>query len=201
MPTNPLTLTSELDAVNLMLRAIGESRVQTLEDATHEDAADALELLRHWNMTVQEEGWRFNTRAGVLLTRNQSNEIVLPFNTLAVETSGESSDIAVSFIEGKLFDISNNTFTWNQDLYVTYKLHYAFTKIPQAARNYIVQCAGLEFVGNETPGTSRPQFSRERLIQARSALRRTEALIRKPNILNGSLHALKMQIGRRPFTP
>ena len=64
-----------------------------------------------------------------------------------------------------------------------------------------MQCAGLEFVGNESPGTSRPQFSRERLMLSRAALRRAESIIRKPNILNGSFHALKMQIGRRPFSP
>lgn len=201
MPANPLSLTSELDAVNLMLRAIGESRVQTLEDATHEDAADALELLRHWNMTVQEEGWRFNTRVNVLLTRNVGNEIIPPEKTLAIETVGDSADVAISFIEGKLFDVKNNTFEWDRDLYCTYQLHYDFTKIPQSARNYIVQCAGLEFTGNESPSTGRSQFSRERLMSARSALRRAESIIRKPNILTGSLHVLKMQIGRRPFTP
>ena len=201
MPANPLSLTSELDAVNLMLRAIGESRVQTLEDATHEDAADALELLRHWNMTVQEEGWRFNTRVDVLMTRDPSNQISTPVNTLSVRTSGDSVDVPVSLIDGKLFNVQDNSFDWTRDLYVTLVLHYDFAKIPQSARNYIVQCAGLEFVGNEAPSTPRPQFSRERLLAARSALRRTESLVRKPNIITGSLHALKMQIGRRPFTP
>lgn len=201
MPVNPLSLTSELDAVNLMLRAIGESRVNTLEEATNEDAADALELLRHWNMTVQEEGWRFNTRENVLLVRNGSNEHILPANVLAVKTVGDSADVRVSFIEGKLLDVQNDTFVWDRDLYVTYVLHYDFSKLPQSARNCIVQHAGLEFIGNESPSSNRPQFSRERLALARAALRRAESLIRKPNILNGSIHALKMQIGRRPFTP
>jgi len=201
MPVNPLTLTTELDAVNLMLRAIGESRVLTLEDATHEDAADALELLRHHNMTVQEQGWRFNARVNVLLTRDGSNNINVPTNTLRIETTGDSSNVAASYIDGKLFDLENNTFVWSQNLYCTYVLHYDFSKIPQSARNYIVQCAGLEYVGNEAAASGRATFTEKRKYEALAALRRSESLIRRPNMLTDSFHTAKALVGRLPFYP
>jgi hypothetical protein len=200
MPTNPLNLTSELDAVNLMLRAIGESRVLTLEDATHEDAADALELLRHWNMTVQEEGWRFNSRDNVLFTRNVDNEILIPAATLRVEAAGDSYCTPISFINGKLFDVEKNTFTWTQDIFLDYVIHYPFDQIPQSARNYIVQLAGLEYIGNEASSSGRANFSQARMVAARAALRRTESKIRKPNMLTGSFHTAYIRAGRRPFT-
>lgn len=201
MPVNPLSLTTELDAVNLMLRAIGESRVLTLEDATHEDAADALELLRHHNMIVQEQGWRFNTRENVLLTRDGSNNIPVPANTLRIECTGDDYNTPVSYIDGKLFDVKNNTFVWTKDLYTTYVIHYDFAKIPQSARNYIVQCAGLEYVGNEAAASGRAAFTEKRKYEALAALRRTESLIRKPNMLTDSYHTAKALVGRRPFYP
>jgi hypothetical protein len=201
MPVNPLTLTTELDAVNLMLRAIGESRVLTLEDATHEDAADALELLRHWNMTVQEQGWRFNVREKVLLLRDGSNNILVPAATLKVETTGDSWDVRASYIDGKLFDVTNDTFVWTKDVYVNLTTHYDFAKIPQSARNYIVQCAGLEYIGNDGAASGRAQFSAERKAMALSALRRTESLIRRPNMLTDSYTTAKAMFGRRPFYP
>ena len=201
MPVNPLSLTSELDAVNLMLRAIGESRVLTLEDATHEDAADALQLLRHHNMVVQEQGWRFNTRVNVLLTREQSGLIPVPANTLRIETSGDSWNIPASYIDGKLFDVKNNTFVWDRDLYCTYVIHYDFSKIPQSARNYIVQCSGMEFVGNEVADSGRAAFTDQRKREALAALRRTESLIRRPNMLTDSHHTAKALVGRLPFYP
>lgn len=201
MPTNPLALTTELDAVNLMLRAIGESRVLTLEDATHEDAADALELLRHHNMTVQEQGWRFNTRQNVLLTRDGSNNIPVPANTLRIEGYGDDFNTQLAYIDGKLFDVANNTFVWTKDVYVTYVIHYDFAKIPQSARNYIVQCAGLEYVGNEAAASGRAAFTDNRKREALAALRRTESLIRKPNMLTDSYTIAKALVGRRPFYP
>lgn len=199
--SNPLTLTTELEAVNLMLNAIGETRVVTLDAATHEDAGDALRLLRHWNMTVQEEGWRFNTRYDVLLTRDADGFIFPPANTLNIEAAGRDSDKNVSYIDGKLFDLDNNTFVWTEDIYTTQTLLYDFGQLPQSARNYILQCAGLEFIGNETPSSNRGQFSQSRLVNARAQLRRTEAKIRKPNMLTGSFHTLKTFAARQPFIP
>lgn len=201
MPVNPLSLTTELDAVNLMLRAIGESRVLTLEAATHEDAADALELLRHHNMNVQEQGWRFNTRSNVLLTRETTGEIKVPSTTLRIECTGDDFNTPVSYIDDKLFDVTNNTFIWSKDLYVNYVIHYDFHKIPQSARNYIVQCAGLEYIGNEASASGRAAFTERRKMEALAALRRAEGLIRKPNMLTDSYTTAKALVGRRPFYP
>lgn len=201
MPVNPLSLTTELDAVNLMLRSIGESRVLTLESATHEDAADALELLRHHNMIVQEQGWRFNTSVNQLLGRNVGNQIVVPNNTLRIETTGQSFSDAAAFIDGKLMNLTTGTFVWSKDLYCNYVLLYGFESIPQAARNYIVQCAGLEFTGNDGSASGRAAFNDARKRDALAALRRTESLIRRPNMLTDSYHTAKALVGRLPFYP
>jgi hypothetical protein len=201
MSTNPLTLTTELEAVNLMLQAIGESRVTTLDTATHEDAGDALRLLRHWNMTVQEQGWRFNYRKDVKLTRGADLDIDVPENILRVEPSYLSPEANFSMIEGKLFNLDTNSFEWADGIYVNYVLLYDFEVIPQAARSYILQEAGLEFIGNEVPASNRGSFSAQRREMALRQLRRTESITRRPNMLTGSIHTLSMLAARPQFIP
>ena len=201
MPANPLTLMTELEAVNAMLRAIGESPVLTLDSATHQDAVNALTILRDKNRAVQEQGWRFNTQDNVLLTRNVSNEIFVPSNTLRVETTGQSLYVRASYLDGKLKDVDRNSFTWEKDVYVTLTLQYDFNVIPQAARTYITQLAGHEFIGDEAVSSARTQFTREKLMMAQSALKRTESLIRRPNMLTDSMSVSKIAFGRQSFFP
>ena len=199
MTTDLLRATTELDAVNMMLKAIRESAVASITEPSHEDAATAVTILRHWNKTVQEQGWRFNKRYNNLLERDGSNELVVPVNVLSITPGSKSAHAIFAFVDGKLYDLDNNTFAWTEDLYVDYVLHYAFEKIPQAARNYILQMAGLEFTGDEVPSTQRPVFSKERASMAHGMLRRTESLIRQPNMITGSLHAMPILASRRPF--
>lgn len=199
--TNPLTLTTELEAVNLMLFAISESPIASLDTPTHSDAASAITILRFWNMTVQEEGWRFNVRENVLLTRDGSNNIIPPVNTLNIDTFGYSKAESISHINGKLMDLSNNTFVWTKDLYVKYTLLYDFSQIPQSARNYITQLAGLQFIVGKSSDDTAATFTKQTVLASRAALRRSESLTRDPNIFTDSNFAQKFQYGRRPFYP
>ena len=65
MAIDNLALTTELEAVNAMLRAIGEAPVSTLTGATQVDVVAAIGILRDLAREVQEEGWRFNTEFGM----------------------------------------------------------------------------------------------------------------------------------------
>lgn len=199
MSTNPLTLTTELEAVNLMLRAIGESPVHTLEDPTHSDAASALTILRHWNMMIQSEGWRFNSRNNVLLTRDGSNYIAAPANTLHLSAAGVTAAEAIAFRNGKVFNIEDDSFEWEKDLYVNLILLFDFADIPQIARQAITQAAGLEFIGDEASAESRAQFSQTRAAMSMAQLRRAEGRIRKPNIFTDSGSTLKFFTIRKPL--
>lgn len=192
---------TELDAVNSMLAAIGESPVLSLDVATHQDAVNALAILRKTNRAVQEQGWRFNTQDNVLLTRDGSNNILVPSNTLRVETTGRSATTPIAYLDGKLRDVEKNTIVWDKDLYVTLTLHYDFGVIPQAARSYIAELAGHQFVGNEAVSSGRSQFTSQALAMTLAALKRTESLVRRPNMLTDSYSVAKIAFGRQPFYP
>lgn len=58
-----LTCTTELEAVNALLGAVGETPVNTLEDLGFTDAAIALSVLRSKSRETQSKGWYFTRHA------------------------------------------------------------------------------------------------------------------------------------------
>ena len=77
--TTPVT---ELEAINIMLAAIGESAVSSLENATTVEVTQAKSLLSNVNREVQQKGWHFNTEWDVTISRNASNQLPLGSNIL-----------------------------------------------------------------------------------------------------------------------
>lgn len=59
-----LTATTELEAVNAMLSAIGEAPITNVDTATQADVKMAVNILRNTTREVQRVGWRFNTEFG-----------------------------------------------------------------------------------------------------------------------------------------
>lgn len=203
MSADPLLRTTELEAVNLMLRAIGESPVQDLDDNINVDATNALAILRAVNRRVQAEGWNFNTQNNRLMARAVDDTISLPTNTLSVDTVGESKDVEVVQLQGKLYQPVTQTFEFENDLYVDLTLLYDFADIPQAARDFIVQDATLEFIGSELGAEALANFVKDRWRFTRTNLRRQHSLTKDANALIDNYHAARMKMGRnggRVFT-
>ena len=57
-----IAATTELESVNIMLAAIGESPINTLTGLLPVDARLAQSTLAEVNKGVQSEGWSFNIR-------------------------------------------------------------------------------------------------------------------------------------------
>lgn len=64
---NNLAPTTELEAVNAMLSAIGEAPIADVDAATQADADIAISTLREVAREVQANGWRFNTEFGLAI--------------------------------------------------------------------------------------------------------------------------------------
>ena len=67
--------TTELEAINIMLAAIGEAPVNSLIGTLPVDVKMAQKLLNEQNKAVQSEGWSFNREFNVVLTRDNNNRI------------------------------------------------------------------------------------------------------------------------------
>ena len=77
--------TTELESVNIMLAAIGESPLNSLTGTLPVDARLAQSTLTEVNKEVQSEGWSFNTEIDVTLPRDGSNHVNLSNDILRVD--------------------------------------------------------------------------------------------------------------------
>jgi hypothetical protein len=148
--------TTELMAVNTMLRAIGESPINSLDNTGMVDAVLAQQTLETTSRHVQERGWYWNTQENLLLVRTYPDKfLILPDNTLKVDTVGDDNRTHPVVQRGsKLFNKLTNSYVFDKDLRVDLVEFLAFGDMPQAARTYITLSAARKFqedrVGSDT---------------------------------------------------
>ena len=189
-----LTLTSELDAVNIMLGTIGESPISSLDASTGvADAVIARQILSEVAIQVQEEGWHFNVDTNFILTpSSDTGEIYLPSNCLEADTSGPDVQMDVAMRGRKLYDRTNHTFVFSKSITTVLVLMLEFEELPQAARHYVTVRAARVFqqrvVGSDTLGT----FTERDEVRARTALKRFEAKTADYNILTSNYSVMRV---------
>ena len=133
-----LTLSTELEAVNSMLSAIGEAPVNQLNTTTNAEARIAKQILDEVSRDTQSAGWHFNTEPDYTLTRTGTNELVLPATAVRFDVKSSAyPDIDVVQRGAKLYDRKNHTFIFTQDLKGEIVFLLVFTDLPQPARYYI----------------------------------------------------------------
>ncbi|WP_370640581.1 hypothetical protein [Xanthobacter sp. NFH-44] len=138
-----LTPTTELEAVNALLSAIGESPVETLLTVLPADAGTALASIRRFSRQLQKSGWSFNSEENFPLSPNTDGEIILPLNTLKVDPS----DPSCPYVQrgGRLYDPVGHTYNIGQPVKVDIVFGLDFYELPETARNFIVIAAGRRF--------------------------------------------------------
>ena len=137
---------NELEAVNMLLAAVGEAAVSSLETATTVDVTQAKNLLSNINREVQQKGWHFNTEWDVVLSLDSDSRIPLGTTVLSVYSPTKTTTIRGREGSPFLYDLDNNTFTWTASINdaVTITL-LDFEDIPQTARQYITTKAARIF--------------------------------------------------------
>ena len=187
-------MTSELDAINIMLGTIGESPINSLDAATGVvDAVTARAILSEVSVQVQEEGWHFNTEYEFILTPSlDTKEIYIPANTIEVDASEyDRNNIDVAIRGNRLYDRKNKTFQFQQDIKADLTILLEFNELPQAARHYITVRAARVFqqrvIGSDTLGS----FSEKDEARALRSMRRYESKTADYNILTGNYSVMR----------
>ena len=144
-----ISKTTKLDAINSMLIGIGEAPVNTLNSGLQEAEVAAI-LLDNVSRDVQSACWSFNTDLRYTLTPNTAKEIVLPSNTLVVDTTKLKRDYNTDVIERKsrLYDRTKNSYEFDGDVEVDITYLFDFEELPEVARRYITLRAGRKFQEN-----------------------------------------------------
>lgn len=136
---------TELSAVNILLVAIGDPKVNDLE-IPNADVAAARVVLNDIRQEVLSVGWWFNQVEGVTLTPDQGGEIPVPANTLELDCT----DSAKHYVQRgtKLFDMDNQTFKFTAPVKVDIILDLPFEELPRTAYQCVTAQAALEFAGS-----------------------------------------------------
>ena len=178
--------TTELEAINIMLAAIGEAPVNSLTGLLPVDARTAQNTLTEINKEVQSEGWSFNTEIDVTLTRNGSNQISLPANVLRVDANIHQHPTIDPIQRGlKLYDRQNNKYEFDEDLICTVVYFREFNEITEQARRYINIKAARVFVDRLIGDQGLRTYTQEDETRARAILTESDYANADHNLLRG----------------
>ena len=158
---------NELEAVNMLLAAVGEAAVSSLETATTVDVTQAKNLLSNINREVQQKGWHFNTEWDVVLSLDSDSRIPLGTTVLSIYSPTKMTTIRGREGSPFLYDLDNNTFTWTASINdaVTITL-LDFEDIPQTARQYITTKAARIFQEEIVGQVSAEAVNRQEEVEA-----------------------------------
>ena len=178
--------TTELQAINIMMAAIGETPINTLIGTLPADVVIAQSTLTEVNKDVQSEGWSFNTEIDVTLTRDGSNQINLPTDILRVDANIHQHPTIDPIQRGlKLYDRQNNKFTFDEDLICTIVYLREFNEIPEPARRYMTIKAARVFVDRLVGDQGLRTYTEQDEIRARAILMETDYANADHNLLRG----------------
>tara|TARA_R100001443_G_scaffold105683_1_gene114782 strand:+ start:54 stop:656 length:603 start_codon:yes stop_codon:yes gene_type:complete len=181
-----MTATTQLEAVNIMLAAIGEAPINTLSGTVPVDVKLAEATLTEINKEVQSEGWSFNTEINVELTRGDADQILLASNVLRVNPNvHDHPDIDAIQIGSKLYDRKNHTYTFSESLKCTVVYYRTFNEIPEPAKRYINIKAARIFVDRLVGDQELRTFTQGDEVRARAILMETDYSNADHNILVG----------------
>ena len=178
MAVIPYGVSTELDAVNSILRSVGETPVNTLTVQSPE-VAIAQKTLRQICREVQAEGWSYNTENEYPIDTDTNNQVIVPNNVLQMDLNifqhGKDFNVVLRSDNGvkKVYDKKGHTFTFENcdKLYFDMVWMVDFEDLPQAFKDYITvrasRIASNRMVNN-------PQASR--LLEADEASLRALAL-------------------------
>lgn len=140
-----ITPTTELEAVNECLENIGQAPVSTVAGSLGVDTQIALNFVRKVNRELQSQGWHWNTETNFTLSPNYDGDVLLPSNTLAVDSTGIDAHRDVIQRGPRLYDRENHTYNFKQPIKVELTVGLSFEEIPETARRYVALRAARFF--------------------------------------------------------
>ena len=179
--------TTELENVNIMLAAIGESPVNTLTGTLPADVVMAQSTLTEVNKEVQSEGWSFNTEIDVTQQRdNSTQQINLSTDILRIDPNIHQHPTIDAIQRGlKLYDRLNNKYEFDEDLICTVVYFRTFVEIPEPARRYITIKAARIFVDRLVSDDGLRTYTLQDETRARAILMETDLANADHNLLRG----------------
>jgi len=189
---------TKLDAVNLMLRNIGEEPVSSLTDTGLADAVSAESTLDDVSRSIQAEGLRCNTIWGFETTPTHPTpgRITLPATTLIAQADGSDryKDVSVWAEDDAffLYDHDNNTDQFTEGVKIKLTTLKEFKDLSPVARDYITIEAAKAFAAVEVGSTFLQAVNAREARRIESAFNSIELNSGRKNIFTGKRASYSM---------
>jgi hypothetical protein len=187
----------KLEAVNRCLRAIGESRVNSLNSGVP-DAETAATLVDETTRTVLSSGWHSNTAFDVRLIPNLDKEIIVPSNAIQIDSTGKSFNINVTTSVDisdnirKLFNIKDQSYKFDGPIYVDIIYDHPIDNLPFHLQNYISARAARLFQAGTMSSVALDAFVKIEESEAWAKLMDVEAQLEDSNVFRDSPSARRI---------
>lgn len=169
MATSTDALT-ELEAVNMMLAAVFEAPVNTLEPAGIDDVAIAVRMLNGKVREVLLKGLAFNSERQVTLTPDAgTGKIPLPANTLRVDPERDDGTDAVQR-GGFLYDRTKHTFVFTRAVKCEMVFHLPWDDLPEHVKYPIAICAARRFQKHTFGDSDKGGYDAQDELEAKALL-------------------------------
>lgn len=138
-----VTPVTELEAVNEIIGAIGESPVNSIENPMNVDLINAIRMLNLENRKFQSKGWSFNTISPYTLNPDVSSNKIRWSDTFLFLKGTDGT----RYIKRNdyVFDMTHQTDTFTTSIQVECILLVPFTDMPEQARQYITAKVARDF--------------------------------------------------------
>tara|TARA_R110000851_G_scaffold138046_1_gene274188 strand:+ start:1055 stop:1651 length:597 start_codon:yes stop_codon:yes gene_type:complete len=135
----------ELEAVQMLLRSIGSSPVNSLSVA-HPDVANARACLERLRKSTQRRGWWFNIDYNVVYQKNGVGEVLIPKEI----TKFVADDVRYVKRGGKVYDAHNQTFRINKNITALKTVRaLQWEHMPASLQVHAAYLACAEFISDE----------------------------------------------------
>lgn len=174
-----MPITTELDAINILLAAIGTSPVNNIV-TVNTDAVMAKNYIHNALKEIQTEKWYFNTEDNYQLIPDINNEIHLADNIINIDSIGRFGENTNLIPRGKkLYDRLNHTYKIQNPITANIILCLEFDELPETAIQYIIAKAARKYQEELLGDPSLRTWTKEDEATARGRLIDEDLRIRK----------------------
>jgi len=181
-----LTPLTELEAINVILATTANSPISTMDDNQIIDASLASNTLRSVLVEVQTQGLSFNTETNYVISPDQNGFIVLPRNTLRVDTYGDDASTDAVQRGTKLYNKDDHTFVWTKPVSLEITFGLPYDELPPVVANYCVIRAARKYQDQYFSDNYVHSYTANDEQQALARLMDAEIDSTDPNMLNDS---------------
>jgi hypothetical protein len=181
-----LTPLTELEAINIMLATTASSPISTLDENEITDASLARNTLRATLVEVQTQGLSFNNETGYMIAPDQDGYIILPRNTLRVDTDGANAPTNVVQRGTKLYNKDDHTYIWPASVSLDITFGLDFEDLPPYVANFCVIRAARRYQDQYFGDAAVHSYTLNDEMVAQAAMMNAEIETADPNMLTDS---------------